>query len=161
MKRTTGNLWTMYAQVKVIPTNGVYRDAGGVPPMYQAVMGKGVAFQARILWPGLTIELGNRLQKYGNRVYLFRVPEPLRQKLQCLYVMTMPTKEQYRENAIMELLETSANQMHDLVTAVGLKDILLPAVGTGCGNLSLQDVTASLDPILDDRFTLVELPLED
>lgn len=157
MKRTTGNLWTTYAQVKVIPTNGEYIDAGGIPPIHQAVMGAGVALQAKCLWPALSIELGMRLAEQGNHVYLFRVPENLREKMQCLYIITMPTKNAWKDDSILELIRDSCTEMAFLADALGLKDILLPAVGTGYGNLSLQDVEHALANFLDSRFTLVEL----
>lgn len=158
MKRMKANLWDLHSEAKVIPTNGVTKDAGGYPRIPQAVMGAGLAKQVASRWPALPILLGSRLEEYGNRVYVFTVPPHLREQLGCLYIITFPTKHHWKDNGDMLLLQDSITQLYSISCALGLKSILLPFVGTGLARLDPLQVLTLLENNLDNSFTLVELP---
>ncbi len=156
MKRNKGNLWMMTAEAKVIPTNGVTKDAGGYPKVAQAVMGAGLAKQVAQKWPALPFLLGARLEETGNRVYIFHVPMHLRESLRCLYIITFPTKHHWRDAGDYMLLKQSVEQLDDIAVALGLKNVLVPLVGTGLARLDPAVVLDYLDRTLDNTFTLVE-----
>lgn len=159
MKKILGDLWTTPAQVKVVPTNGdVSIEMSAKPPIYRAVMGAGVAKQARDKWPVLTMQLGSRLNAHGNQVYLFKLPEKVRLAFNAPYLMTMPTKEHWAYDGSLPLIAKSAEQMSFLADALGLTEILLPAVGTGHAKLNRATVLSILQARLDDRFTWIDLP---
>lgn len=157
MKRTHGNLWEMQAEAKVIPTNGVTKDAGGYPKVAQAVMGAGLAKQVAQKWPALPFLLGARLEESGNQLYVFMVPLHLRQSLGCLYIITFPTKYHWKDAGDINLLEHSTKQLENIACVLGLKNVILPFVGTGLAGLDYLQVFAILERNLDNTFTLVEL----
>lgn len=162
MKVITGNLWDIQAQVKVIPTNGNYSPMSSDPKntLYKAVMGAGVALDAKNRYPLLPVQLGERLHKYGNRLFVFDVPQHIRtvEYLGCLTVVTCPTKDDWFHNSdenrlILSLRQLSAAQrMHDW------RDVVLPELGTGKGGMQWKTVEPLMQHYLDsDVFTVVRL----
>lgn len=114
----------------------------------RCVMGRGVAAQAKEKFSTFPLTLGRKLEQYGNHVYWF----PL------YNLITFPVKHAWWEQADPELIKRSATE---LVTVAGIlakqKKFYLVRPGCGNGQLDWREVKPILAPLLDDRFTVVEL----
>lgn len=62
MKAIVGDLWAVEADFRSIPTNGDVNSKGS------AIMGTGVALQARKRFPWVVEELGGALFHWGNNL---------------------------------------------------------------------------------------------
>lgn len=141
MKEVTGNIWEYHKKGHwiVITTNGTVRSTG------EAVMGKGIALQARWKYPFLPIELGQLLsQGTPSRVFPFS----------SYKLLTFPTKYHWWEKADLHLIEESAKQLSSLVPN---EKVYLVRPGCSSGGLNWVDVKPILEKYLDDRFIVVEL----
>lgn len=147
VKSLRGDLWQLadeevpFGKVAVcITTNGDVNRFG------QAVMGRGVALEAKTHYPSLAGRLGSNLRSpHGNIVYLFR-EEPYD-------IITFPVKHHWHEEADPELIVRSAHQLEALAghSDLAWDVILLPRPGCGNGGLDWADVKPLID-FLDDRF---------
>lgn len=153
MKTITGNLWDFQTQVKVIPTNGIVNSRG------LAVMGAGVAKQAAARWPSLPIIVGQRLQRYHNRVYVVDVSPPyrVREHMGCLTVVTLPTKDDWREPSSENRLRMSLTQLAAAQRMHDWHEVYMPEPCTGNGGMSWEKVEPILREYLSDAFTVVRL----
>ncbi len=141
MIEITGNIWTFHRTGWVaITTNGAVKRDGS------AVMGRGVALQARRRFPRLPYELGARIRRHGNQVFAFP-----RYRL-----YTLPVKHDWRERADLDLIVASCRQLAALVPSG--RTVYLVRPGCGAGGLAWEDVRPVIADILDDRFVVVELP---
>lgn len=133
--------------IVVIPTNGIVNSRGN------AVMGKGMAKQADDLY-GLSGRLGLLINKHGNNVYILGIYRSFTGV--SIELVSFPTKHHYRQNADIGLIEKSARQLAGLADGSGYKNIYLPPVGCGLGNLNWEiHVKPILENIFDDRFKVV------
>ncbi|GAG50841.1 unnamed protein product, partial [marine sediment metagenome] len=89
MIEIVGNIWDYQEKGKwiVIPTNSYTKTNG------QAVMGRGLALQAKLRYPILPNVLGRKLQKFGAHVY------PLDWNM-----VAFPVKDHWAGNAILDLI---------------------------------------------------------
>lgn len=123
----------------VIPTNGVVKSNG------EAVMGKGVALTAAKMYPNLPQYLGQEITRKGNNVhYMFAG------------VIAFPTKEHYKDNSTLELIEKSTAQLKAMADERKMSNIFLPRVGCGLGGLQWKQVKSILQKYLDGRFTVID-----
>src|SRR5687767_10030200 len=99
MLKSAGNLWTYPAEYRLITTNGVVKSNG------ELVMGAGVAKQAKEKYPNLPKVLGQYVSLYGNRPFILT-----NEKL-----ITFPTKEHFKEDSDLILIEKSAKFIVDIV----------------------------------------------
>ncbi|KKN06475.1 hypothetical protein LCGC14_1076920 [marine sediment metagenome] len=141
MKEVHGNLWDAKADYTVITTNGVVREDGA------AVMGRGVAFQAKDRYPGLEYTLGRRIKLRGNHVSLMSK------------LISFPVKHHWQDPADLELIKQSTEELvilidHQALTGYPTSHIAMPRPGCGNGRLDWKDVQAVIEPLLDDRFTV-------
>jgi hypothetical protein len=160
-----GDIWDHAEEYDaiVITTNGFVKKNG------EAVMGKGIALEAKNRYPWLARNLGTNLNMFGNRVYRFDViPNFVREKKYDFSLFTLPVKPTYgpngepgwRAKADLQLINLS---VHALVQAIDNNysyredyKVLMPRPGCGNGGLKWDDVRPVLEPILDDRFTVME-----
>ena len=143
MKEVVGNIWDFHKQGYwiVITTNNTVKSNG------EAVMGGGIALQAKQKFPRLPARVGRLLGEYGN------VPQPLHN----FRLITFPVKYHWSEKANLDLIR---NSCESLVEGMKLLDLdILYMVRPGCGNggLDWKDVKPILEKYLDDRFTVVNL----
>jgi hypothetical protein len=142
VKQATGNLWTFPADARCITTNGATRHDG------QAVMGRGVAAQAKERWPRLPAILGESIQRRGNHVTDLLVgPHDL--------IIAFPVKMHWRERANLALIGRSCGELMALLNQTGFESVLLPRPGCGNGRLDWAEVGPAIAPLLDDRVTIV------
>jgi hypothetical protein len=154
MIETTANIWDFEADVKCITTNGFLKKDG------TAVMGAGVAKQAKLLYPALPEIVGQVLKTVGNHVIpVYRAEDA--------WLFTFPVKDHWVEDAKITLIKRSAHELLDQVEEINtlrgdrkiplLQTIALPRPGCGNGQLEWEVVKPVLEPILDDRFVVVEI----
>lgn len=156
MKEDYGDIWYLAEEYDavVITTNGYVRKDG------KAVMGRGIAKEATEKYPNIDRWLGYNLKKYGNRVFL--LPRPWEQN-GTLPLFTFPVKPEYGPNGEMgwkakadiELIAKSAHELVGMINGYHFHNIILPRPGCGNGGLKWEDVKPVIEPILDDRFTVV------
>ncbi len=144
MRELKRNLWDLHREKNwiVITTNGTVRNDG------LAVMGAGVAESAAIYFPKLPRKLGMLLGSDGNQMYIF--PEHS--------LITLPVKHHWSEIASITLIDKSIKQLVEWADIQrGLENIYLPRPGCGNGRLAWANVKPVIEPLLDDRFTVVSL----
>lgn len=147
MKEINGNLFDY--PVIVIPTNGIVKSNG------KLVMGAGVALEARNKFKDIDKYFGKQVQLFGNIVHYNEYHLHSNIIEIATIVFSFPTKHHYNNNSDLNLIENSTKQLISKVNILKLKEIYLPKVGCGKGNLDWSQVKSLLDKYLDDRFILV------
>lgn len=148
MIEVTGDVWEYHSAGYwlVVPTNGQVKSNG------DAVMGAGMAKQAKEAFPELPERLGCALTCFGNRVYPFT----------GIRVITFPTKDHWKQPSSLPLIESSALQLRDLLRDgvldnYGSGRVAMVRPGCGHGGLAWADVKAVIEPILaGNRYVVVD-----
>lgn len=131
-----------------ITTNGDLNKNG------ECVMGKGVAFQFKNLFPELPKRIGNYIQQYGNRVFNLGLFDytgsgehiPIR-------IMTFPTKHHWKEDSDINLIKKSCEEIIQVCDKYDCDTVFLPAPGVNNGRLNYKStVEPIISLILDSRF---------
>lgn len=149
MKEIVGNIWDYHAKGHWI----VITTSGSVSKDGAAVMGRGVALQAKQRFPELPEELGYRLSYEGNLPFEFRQYR----------ILTFPVKSEWWQRANVDLIEQSWIHLRCVVVdeLTVFRQLIPPIymVRPGCGNggLDWEDVKPILEKYLDDRFVVVEI----
>lgn len=153
MIEVVGDLFGFPANARCITTNGAIRKDGA------AVMGRGVAEQAKALFPGIEYILGGILEKHGNHVSaiyhvgIYPLVQP--RGLRCS-LLSFPVKDHWRDRARFDLIRRSALELVEMTNDSGWEVVALPRPGCGNGGRRWGDVQALIEDILDDRFVIVE-----
>lgn len=149
MIEAKGDIWKYAAEEAAtgrvavcVTTNGETNRRG------QAVMGRGVALQARNRFLGIEDRIGRFITRHGNHVQRFAVDAPYD-------LLTFPVKHGWREPADPVLIALSAGELEALVDREDYDVVLLPRPGCGNGHLDWDDVKPLLT-FLDDRFWAVD-----
>lgn len=144
MKTLAKNLWSLRASggIIAITTNGFVKRNG------EAVMGRGCAYEATQKFPGLKKTLGSYIKKWGNRVFF----------LKAQGLITFPVKHHWGEAADLKLIAKSCAQLMHILDKFGIEAVYLPRPGCGNGHLSWDVVRPVIEPLLDDRVTIVTFP---
>jgi len=138
MKFARGNIWTYKADWRVVFTNGFIKKNG------ECVMGRGTAWQAKKRFPELPTRLGLFLKDHGNHVGIF----------EDIKLLTMPTKHRwFDKEADIVLIERSCLELSSLPYK---ETFVMGLPGCGCGQLDWGEVKLIVEPILDDRFIILE-----
>lgn len=143
IREVVGDLWDYPASVYVIPTNGFVKK--GNPR--RAVMGAGLALQAATRYPNLPEVLGRCILGRGNHVYGI-----------AHNIVAFPTKNDWRDDASLELIEQSARELKELADKIGWPIVAMPRVGCGLGGLRWGHVKPVLEAVFgdDNRFVVVD-----
>jgi len=145
IKEIKGDLWEYHRKKFwiVIPTNGFVKNNG------EAVMGRGLALQAKRKFPKLPSELGKLIRTRGNVVFPFFKYR----------IFIFPVKKVWWEKASFKLIEQSCLFLRDVwkpnIMEIQLP-VYLPRVGCGNGKLDWKDVKPILERVLDDRFVVCD-----
>lgn len=145
MVESKGDFWEIYKELKtlrVIPTNGYFKTNG------ELVMGAGLALSAKRKHPYLPKILGEKIKESGNIVYI----------IEDLSVASFPTKHVFWEDADLQLIERSANRLHELTLRSNWDIVVLPMVGCGKGNLEWAKVKPILQKCLPESMYIVVTP---
>lgn len=134
-----GDLWLLPADFRVITTNGALRING------KAIMGKGVALEARKRYHDIEAILGSLIKKYGNHVFHLGYN-----------LISFPTKIHWKCDADIQLIKRSAQELVTLLKDNPAKRVLLTRPGCGNGNLQWSDVKIVVQDIFtDNKFIIV------
>jgi hypothetical protein len=152
MREATGNLWDLVGPRDglVITTNGDVNKDG------RAVMGRGIALEARAKFKGIDRMLAAQIARYGNHVWSLARSQAVDYTL-----FFFPVKHHWYDEADPELIIRSAYEIVDLVERERrmvpneMETVWMPRPGCGNGRLDWADVKPMLEPILDDRFVAV------
>lgn len=163
MREATGNLWDLVQPTEaiVITTNGDVGKNG------RAVMGRGIALEAKRRVQGIDRLLADQILRYGNHAW-FLARGQLGPQFSIIF---MPVKHHWHEAADPALIVRSAREMVHLAdreqamyaranlttgsTTVEWANIWMPRPGCGAGRLDWGDVKPLIAPVLDDRFVAV------
>lgn len=150
------NLWEVPCCARCITTNGTVKANG------RAVMGRGCAKQACERYFALQLALGSLLRTHGNHVQILAAPpvptpELLLSKIEPAVLVSFPVKHQWQERADLTLIRQSAYELVVLADKEGWATVVLPRPGCGNGQRKWHEVRPILQPVLDDRFTVVTL----
>jgi len=135
------DIWQVYnrGEFIVITTNGFVKKNG------EAVMGAGIALQAKNRFPGIAFAIGQGIAYWGN-VPLVNVK---------YRIFTLPTKKTWTENADLKLIEDGLEILTRMVTELQLEKIYLPKPGCGNGKLNWETQVKPLcEKLLDSRFVI-------
>lgn len=151
MKLATGDMWSMYGDAYCITTNGV------VTPSRRAVMGRGLALEAKERFPGVDIALADRILRNGHRTQIIDSWAPFSpaSSKSPTVLVSFPTKNDWRDPSDLDLIVKSSHELMTLIEEQRWADVLLPAPGTGNGWLKWDVVEEAIAPILDERVTVV------
>ena len=150
-----------------ITTNGHYTKGG------LAVMGGGCAGVCARRWPETAKRLGKLLQDFGSNIpfiiggldeegnHIELTAEMVKKKQYKCLIFSFPTINDLIDGANIQLIKQSATIMKDYANQYNLKGIMLPRPGVGIGGLEWKDVKEALEPILDDRFTVISFEHEE
>jgi hypothetical protein len=146
MREIKDNLWQLHRHGEwiVITTNGTIKRNG------EAVMGRGVALQAKEQFPSLSAELGMALNRIGNVPHVF-----FKYKL-----ITLPVKHEWMQQADLKLIEQSLGILTHIDRRLEASKyepptVYLPRPGCGNGGLKWEDVRPLCEK-LPDWFIVVE-----
>lgn len=137
-----GNMWKIDCDAICVTTNGIIKKNG------EAVMGAGVAHQAKIRYPGLPRELAVKLRFTGNHVYL--MPQK-----NHISIVTFPTKNDWKDDSDIALIEQSCEELVVLTDKLRWNQVVLTRPGCANGKLNWSDVKPILEKHLDDRFIII------
>jgi hypothetical protein len=142
MIEITGDIWHYHeaGYPIVITTNGDLNSRG------QAIMGRGIALEMKTRYPEFPQELAIHLEHYGNKVGYFKFYN----------VFTFPTKHHWFEKSDIELIKISALSLYVASGWAGFDKVYMVRPGCSNGKLLWRDVKPILDPILNDRFIVVQ-----
>jgi hypothetical protein len=136
MKTAKGDLWKYPADWRIIFTNGFVKNNG------EAVMGRGTAWQAKTRYPELALRFGQFLKNHGNHVGIF----------EDIKLLTMPTKHHWIDDSDLILIKQSCIE---LVSLPYKETFVMGLPGCGNGKLDWSEVRLVIEPILDNRFTVL------
>jgi len=139
MQLIKADLWDCDG-VLCLTTNGFVKRNG------RAVMGAGVARQAVLRYPGIDAELGRLIKRNGNVVQ--RIAGPGFNVEAPRSIVSFPVKHDWWENATLQLIERSAEQLAERLDSRIHRDCFLPKPGCGNGGLDWPDVRDTLEPFL-------------
>ena len=145
MIEATGDLWAYSADWFCIPTSGSVRQDG------RAVMGAGVALQARSLYPGLDTLVGALIRGEGNHLGVFgREHTGYNRNL-----ITFPTKRVYYQKADLLLIQDSAQGLGIIARYRKDEVFVLPTPGCGEGRLKWEEVRPYIEDFLPDNVHII------
>ncbi|AII27487.1 hypothetical protein Q21_gp8 [Vibrio phage VPp1] len=167
MKEAKGNMLCVDCDAIVVTTNGFVKKDGS------NVMGRGIAKQMSMVFPQLPQDLGNMIDKFGNKVYVFQY-EHLEKD-----IVTFPVKPRsqindgtnvvshlsnrfkigckvpgYAIKAQIDIIKKSLKELVELADIMGWTNIICPRFGCGAGELEWSVIKKMAEKYLDDRFTV-------
>lgn len=120
------------------------------------VMGAGVARVFRDYFPGLAKRWGERVAAWGSRPSTYVLIEDAHDlNNHQKWLVGFPTKHDWKLPSPIALVERSAKQLRIIIEAMDLKNVLLPRPGCSNGGLCWAQVKPILEPIFDDRVTII------
>ena len=153
-----GDLWDYLKypdSVVCITTNGFIKKNG------EAVMGRGVAAQAKDRFPELPVKLGKKIKRYGNRVQVILDRGGMAKKSVSSFpkIVAFPVKYNWWERADLDLIRISAKQLRKMAREWDGLHFYLPRPGCHNGRLNWEDVRPVLLSQLADVDNVIIVSL--
>lgn len=143
MKEINGDIWEADLNLICVTTNGMVDTKG------KAIMGKGIAKQAADRCPRIKEVIGSHILHFGNTPRLYRNYPLLKER----YIITLPTKNHWRDCSDINLIEKSITAVLKIVDDnPNFRRIGMTRPGCGNGGLNWNIVKSFIKPLLDDRF---------
>ena len=137
-----GDAWELSkGNILCITTNGHVKKSG------EAVMGRGIASQAKERFPALPAYLGDNLLRLGNHVYWLG-------KWGKWFLISFPTKHNWWEKSDPELIKKSIKELQEILIDPRYQ-IFLPKPGCSNGGLDWKNVKPLVE-CLSDQYTIVD-----
>ena len=166
MREGKGDIWSHKTEDNwiVISTNGFVKFNG------EAVMGRGIAHQARQKYSGIALELGTKIREEGNIVHelsngLISFPvKGVREVNNGTNVVSHwvdkvkigATVPGWMCKARVDLIKKSAKQLVELADERAMEEVVMPRVGCGFGELDWETtIKPIMEKILDQRFLIL------
>lgn len=145
MIEKSGNIWEEKCDWLCITTNGVVMNNG------RAVMGAGIALQAKQRCPDIDLILAKKIKEKGNIVHCLL-------KYENKWIIAFPTKNDWKHQSDIKLIEQSAKQLKEHYDKQVKKPVVcLPKPGCANGGLLWENVKKIIAPILvEDNFVIVD-----
>ena len=137
-----GNIFETKLQTIVIPVN------------LQGVMGKGLALQAKRLYPdiyNIYKEICNKKYIDIGNPYLCKTDNVLQH-----WFLLFPTKDYWRNPSKIEYIESGLNYLINNYNEWGILSIATPLLGCGCGGLSEQIIK----PVISHYLQKIDIPVQ-
>lgn len=136
-----------------ITTNGVIAGNGA------AVMGRGIAKEARERFPGIDTLLAKYLANFGNCVNDLGVHRD-QKTWKLVHIYTLPTKHHWKDKSDLALICRSLEELVVKCNSDGITTCYLPRPGCSNGGLDWEtQVKPVCEAILDDRFVIADRSL--
>jgi len=171
MKERKADLFEMIKEKNVnaicITTNGHYTTDS------RAVMGGGCASVCARKWPQTVSRLGKCLKNFGTNVpfvigalddngnYVEPNMKMIKENKYKTLIISFPTIDNLIDGAKLSLIKQSAEELKKMADRFQLMHVVCPRPGVGIGGLEWKEVKAVLEPIFDDRFTVVSFEHEE
>jgi len=142
MKIINKNIWNIHKEgcIVCITTNGVTK------PNTELVMGRGVALQAKQIFPDISYKLGNLVRKNGNHCFF----------LEQERVISFPTKNHWKNKSEVSLIKRSCLELNDIIEQNNLDAVYLPKPGCSNGGLNWEFVKKQIENILFQNVIIVD-----
>jgi hypothetical protein len=142
MKEIVGDMWQEHAEgaVVAITTNGAVNKVG------RAIMLRGCARQARVLYPELLQTLGELLRRHGNHVFDLGHQ-----------IVSFPVEVDPYQVPEMRMIDQSCRELVELTDYKGWQKVVVPRPGCGGGGLEWQEVKTILERHFDERFYVIRI----
>lgn len=135
----SGDIWKYAATAIIaITSNGSLTRDG------RAIVGRGVAKQASLRFPGLAEKMGVLLKEQGNHV--LDIGDGL---------VTFPVEETAWSLPDLRIIARSAEELRLLADRANWQQIVVPRPGCGGGGLAWRDVKPLVEPWFDSRFIVI------
>ena len=112
-----------------------------------AVMGRGVALQAAIKYPGLSNNLGAKIKLWGGAPFgglLSATPR----------LFSFPVKYHWKEKADLSLIKWSTQVLATFMRNTSNRTVFLPRPGCGNGGLDWEEVEPIISRLSDDVWVV-------
>lgn len=117
----------------------------------ELVMGAGVAKAFARKYPDLPKIWGERTRQIKKG----KLRSNLILTLKDVWLVSFPTKYDWRERSDLDLIKRSALQLYVVAEAMGWNRVILPRPGCANGGLDWEVVKPVLQEILDERFWII------
>lgn len=151
MQEAYGDIWE-YAKDNAVDALCVFTNMA--VSHSRLIMGGGQAREARTLFPILPNLWGERYaarQADGDKRSLL-IWDPL---VNTAAIVSFPTKYHPSDDADLNLIVQTAHELVEAATVNSWEKVVLGRPGCGLGSLTWTDVKPALEPLLDDRFTVI------
>lgn len=124
----------------------------------KAVMGAGIAKDAKSRFHGIDEDLGALIRDKGSMVFPIRNEKfSFGKNIKEIPIVAFPVKFEWWEQANAQLIEESIRKLLILANERGWKKIILPRPGVGSGKLSWDEkIKPLVEQYLDERFLVIK-----